>query len=353
MFEREKQMKWSKLKIGAVVTIALILLLLAVFFAGNISNLFSKKVELKAQIHDVAGLRRGAPVWIYGTEVGYVKNIKLDRVYGNIVTMEIDRNILSFIREDSTASVMTMGLLGDKYIEIHVGSPQANPIPPGGVIKGTAQIDLKDVMATAATSIEKFGEFMSKLDRLVNSIEQGRGTIAKLINDPALYNNLNQDAKAFSLLLEDLRNARGTLKRLIEDPSLYERLLKAATSIEEFSKKINDRHGTLQKLVEDPSLYNQTLTAVSELEEFSRKLKEGKGTLEKLIIDPQLYENLDKGAEQLRSILGKVEEGRGLLGAFVRDEELTKELKETILQLKDLLKDIQEHPKKYFKLSLF
>ena len=353
MFEREKQMKWSKLRIGVVITIALVLLLLAVFFAGNISNLFSKKVELKAQIHDVAGLRRGAPVWIYGTEVGYVKNIKLEPLYGNIVTLEIDSNILSFIREDSTASVMTMGLLGDKYLEIHVGSPQTNPIPPGGVIKGTAQIELKDVMATAGTSIEKIGEFVSKLDRLVTVIEQGRGTIAKLINDPALYDNLNQDAKAVSHLVENLRNARGTLKLLIEDPSLYERLLNAAKSIEEFSKKINDSHGTLQKLVEDPSLYNQTLTAVSELEEFSRKLKEGKGTLEKLISDPQLYENLDKGAEQLRSILERVEEGRGLLGAFTRDEELTKELKDTILQLKDLLKDIQEHPKKYFKLSLF
>jgi phospholipid/cholesterol/gamma-HCH transport system substrate-binding protein len=353
MFEREKQMKWSKLRIGVVITFALILLLLAVFFAGNISNLFSRRVELKAQIHDVAGLRRGAPVWIYGREIGYVKNIKLDPVHGNIVTLEIDSNVLSFIKEDSTASVMTMGLLGDKYLEIHVGSPQANPIPPGGVIKGIAQIELKDVMATAATSIEKVGEFVNKLDRLVTEIEQGRGTIAKLVNDPALYDNLNQDAKTFSLLLEDVRNARGTLKRLIEDPSLYERMLNAAASIEEFSKKINDRHGTLQKLVEDPSLYNQTLTAVSELEEFSRKLKEGKGSLEKLITDPQLYENLDKGAEQLRSILGRVEEGRGLLGAFVRDEELTKELKDTILQLKDLLKDIQEHPKKYFKLSLF
>jgi phospholipid/cholesterol/gamma-HCH transport system substrate-binding protein len=353
MSEREKQMRWSKLRIGAILTLALILLFLAVFFAGNISNLFSKKVELEAQIHDVAGLRKGAPVWIYGTEVGYVKDIKLNPVYGNIVTMEIDKKVLSFVREDSTASVMTMGLLGDKYVEIHAGSPQAKPVSPGGVIKGTAQIELSDVMAIAATSIEKIGELISKLDRLVNSIEQGKGTIARFINDPTLYNNLNQDAKTLSLLLENLRNARGTLKLLIEDPSLYQRMLNAAASIEEFSKKINERQGTLQKLVEDSSLYDQTLTAITELEAFSRKLKEGKGTLDKFITDPQLYENLNQAAEQLRSILGRVEEGHGLLGAFTKDEELTKELKETILQLEHLLKDIKEHPKKYFRFSIF
>ncbi len=45
--------------------------------------------------------------------------------------------------------------------------------------------------------------------------------------------------------------------------------------------------------------------------------------------------------------------GRGLLGSFVRDEELTKELKDTILQLKELLKNIQDHPRKYSKFSLF
>jgi len=353
MFDRGKQLRWSKLKIGLVITIALILLLLSVFFAGNIQEFFIRKVELKAQIQDVAGLRRGAPIWIHGTEVGYVKNIKLNPVYGTLVTMEIDRNVLSFIKEDSTASVMTMGLLGDKYIEISAGAPQAPPIRPGEMIKGAAQIELKDVMATAATSIEKMDEFISKLDRLVTKIEQGQGTIAKFISDPALYDNLNKDTKAISLLFEDLRNARGTLKMLIEDRSIYDRILTAATSLEEFSKKINERHGTLQKLVEDPSLYNQTLTAVSELEEFSKKLKEGKGTLEKLINDPELYENLDKGATRLSSILEKIEEGRGLVGAFIKDEELAKELKDTVIQLKDLMKDIKEQPKKYFKFSIF
>jgi phospholipid/cholesterol/gamma-HCH transport system substrate-binding protein len=353
MFEREKQLRWSKLRIGLVITIALILLLLSVFFAGNIQELFMKKVELKAQIQDVAGLRKGAPIWIHGTEVGYVKNIKLNPVYGTTVTMEIDRNVLSFIKEDSTVSVMTMGLLGDKYMEISAGSPQAPPIRSGEMIRGTAQIELKDVMATAATSIEKMGEFIGKLDRLVTKIEQGQGTIAKFISDPALYDNLNKDAKMISLLLEDLRNARGTLKMLIEDPSIYDRILTAATSLEEFSKKINERHGTLQKLVEDPSLYNQTLIAVSELEEFSKKLKQGKGSLEKLINDPELYENLDKGAERLSSVLERIEEGRGLLGAFIKDEELTKELKSTIIQLKELIKDMREHPKNYFRFSVF
>jgi ABC-type Fe3+-hydroxamate transport system substrate-binding protein len=40
-------------------------------------------------------------------------------------------------------------------------------------------------------------------------------------------------------------------------------------------------------------------------------------------------------------------------GAFIRDEELTQELKSTIMELKELMKDIKDHPKKYFKFSIF
>jgi phospholipid/cholesterol/gamma-HCH transport system substrate-binding protein len=353
MFEREKQLRWSKWRIGLVITIALILLLLSVFFAGNIKELFIKKVELKAQIQNVEGLRAGSPVWIHGTEVGYVKNIKLNPVYGTIVTMEIDGDVLSFIREDSQASVMTMGLLGDKYIEISSGSPQAPPIRSGGMIKGKTQIELTHVMGTASASIEKMGEFINKLDRLVSQIEEGKGTMAKLITNPELYDNLNNDAKMISLVLEGIRNARGTLKMLMEDPTLYQRILAAATSIETFSKKIEEGHGTIQKLVEDPSLYNQALTAISELEEFSKKLKDGKGTLGKLITDPELYDNLNKDAARLSSILERIEEGHGLLGAMTKDEKLTKETEDILLQLKELIKDIKENPKKYFKLKIF
>ena len=353
MFEREKHLRWSKLKIGLVITIALVLLLMSVFFAGNIKELFIRKVELKAQIQNVEGLRKGAPVWIHGLEVGYVKNIKLNPVFGTIVTMEIDENVLSFISEDSQASVMTMGLLGDKYIEISPGSPKSPPIHLGELIKGKNQIELTDVMVTVSASIEKMGEFINKLDRLVSETEEGKGTIAKLINNPELYDNLNKDAQMISSVLEEIKNSQGTLKMLLEDPTLYHRILAAATSIETFSKRIEEGHGTIQKLVEDPSLYNQASTAISELEEFSKKLKEGKGTLEKLINDPGLYEKLDKDAARLSSILERIEEGHGLLGAMTKDEKLTREAEDILLELKELVKDMKENPKKYFKLRVF
>jgi phospholipid/cholesterol/gamma-HCH transport system substrate-binding protein len=326
MFDTKKQLRWSKLKVGLVITLALLIMIVAIFFAGGIKEMFSPRIELKAQFMDAKGLRRGAPVWIFGTEVGSVKNIELDPVHGAIVTISVDKSVQKFIKRDAQANILTMGLLGDKYIELSTGSSLAEPIHPGEMIKGGTQIEFSDIMVTVAVAIGKMGEFITKLDNLVVKMEKSEGTVAKFFKDPAIYDNLNQTTKKLSLLLEDIANSRGTMKMLIEDPSLYNKLLTATSSIEEFSKKLNESHGTLKKLVEDP----------------------------------ELYENLNRGSKQLSSILERIDKGEGLAGAFLRNEELAKELSEALLEFKKLsselealVKDIKGHPKKYLKFSIF
>lgn len=326
MFDIKKQLRWSKLKAGLVITIACLALLVAVFFAGNIEKMFSPKAELKVAFRDVRGLRRGAPVWIFGTEVGSVRNIHLDPVHGAIVTVSINESALTFLKKDSQASIMTMGLLGDKYIELNAGSPGAQPLQSGELIKGTEPIQFSQIMETTGVAIEKMGDFINKLDIIVTKMEKGEGTLAKFFTDPAIYNNLNKSTETLSVLLENIRNSEGTLKMLIEDPSLYKKAVTTLSSVEEFSKKLNESSGTLKKLIEDPELYG----------------------------------NLNQAALRLSSILEGVQKGKGTAGAFLSDEELAKDLRDFLLEIKklsseleSLAKDIKEHPKKYFKFSVF
>jgi phospholipid/cholesterol/gamma-HCH transport system substrate-binding protein len=326
MFNTQKQLKWSKLKVGLVLTLALLILVVAVFFAANIQNIFTERVELKIQFTDVMGLRKGAPVWILGIEEGSVKTIKLDPVYGVVVTVSVNRRSLQFVSKQSQATIMTMGLLGDKYIELSAGPPQGESLRPGEMIKGSTETGLKSVMETVGVAIEKISQFIERMDNLVTRIEKGQGTIAKFLNDPALYNNLTEASRHLSGVLADIKDSRGTMKLLIEDPSLYDKALATASSIEEFSKKLNESAGTLKKLIEDPELYG----------------------------------NLNKASSQLSSILEGIEKGKGMAGALIKDEEIVKDLQAVVVEFKKvsteieaLAKDIKEHPKKYFKFSLF
>ena len=360
MFDMKKHIKWSKIKVGLVITIALLTLLVAVFFAGNIQDFFLAKTHLKVQFQEIEGLRRGAPVWILGIEEGSVKNIHLDPVHGVIVTISVNKKVLGYLKRDSRATILTMGLLGDKYVELSTGSPTGQPIQPGETIKGTTEKRVRDLMENSAVTIGKMGEFIVKLDDLVTSFGKGERTIGKLISDPAVYNDLKNATGGLSLLIADMRsfiadvkNSQGTMKKLIDDPTLYNKVVATASGLEEMSKTINKSSGTLKRLIEDPSLYDKMVTTVSDLEAFSKKLKEGHGTLGKLIESPELYESLNKDLKQLSSILERIERGEGLAGALIKNSELSRELEETIVELKNLLKDIKEHPKKYFKFSVF
>ena len=299
MFDAGKQLRWSKLKVGIVITVALLILLITVFFAGNLHSLFARKTELKIYFKNVEGLRTGAPVWILGLEEGSVKDIDLDPAHGVIVTVAIQQRAFAYLKKDSQATILTMGLLGDKYVELSTGSPQANPIQSGDVIEGTTEMGLKHVMETSGEAIGKISQFIKKMDSLVTKVESSQGTIGKFLNDAALYDNLNRATHRLSGLMDDVKNTRGTLGLLIEDPSVYHKLLSAASSIEEFGKRINESSGTLKSLIEDPSLYHRTLEAASQIQAFGKSLNEAQGTLKKMIEDPSVYENLNKDLKEL------------------------------------------------------
>src|SRR5208337_1498931 len=299
MFEMKKQLMWSKLKVGVVVSVALVLLLLTVFFAGGVGDLFMSKAIIRAEIKDVKGLRRGAPVWVSGIEIGSVKHISLDSQYGTVVTMSIIESALPYIRNDSYANVITQGLLGDKYIELNGGTFEAGQIKPGSIIKGAAQLEVKDLVEASSKSMVKVTDFVNKVDMILEHFGKSEGTVSKLLNDPSLYNNLKESSALLQAFMKDLSGSEGSVKMFIKDPSVYNNMLAASSSLEKFSKGIN----------------------------------EGDGTLKRLAGSPELYDNLNSASRKLDSILSEINSGKGAAGVLVRDKELPADIKEAVAGL--------------------
>jgi len=325
MFNMKKQLMWSKLKVGLVITIALAVLFLSAFFAGSIHRIFSPKIQIKAEIRDVRGLRKGAPVWFSGIEIGSVRDISLNK-HGTYVTMSIDKEAIEFVKKDSMASVMTMGLLGDKFVEISAGSPDEEQIAPGDVLKGTVQVEMKDIVEASSKSLAKITDFIVKLESLIDTFEKSQGTVAKFLKDPSVFDNLKETT--------------ATLTQVVRD--------------------INDSEGSFRKFVEDPSVYNRLAHATTSLEEFSNNLNTGEGTIARLARDPEIYDNLNRSSKQLAAIVERIDSGEGLAGTLLSDKEVAIELKDTIIELKnslsefeELITEIKSNPDKYIKFSIF
>src|SRR5271167_2742884 len=123
-----------ELKVGLFVIFGLALGMLAVFLIGDTKQMWEKKVSYKAAFQNVAGLKPGAPIRMGGLDVGTVTGIGHEggaaetRIF---VKMSINKSEAGRIHADTVATVAARGLLGDKMVELSVGTPSEAILPPG------------------------------------------------------------------------------------------------------------------------------------------------------------------------------------------------------------------------------
>ena len=124
-------------RVGVVIAVAALVLVIAVFAVGDQEGVWKRRYELRVKYTDIYGLQTGCNVRLAGLRVGAVKHIEFSRTEpGNlIVVLKVDRNVQSLIRSDSKAIIGTLGLLGDKTVEISVGSPDQEMLEDGGYIQ--------------------------------------------------------------------------------------------------------------------------------------------------------------------------------------------------------------------------
>jgi phospholipid/cholesterol/gamma-HCH transport system substrate-binding protein len=120
--------------VGAFVLLGLGALLFLALKAANLASFGDQKgYTVSAKFDNIGGLKPRAPVRSAGVTVGRVKSIGLDaKTFMGVVTMEIDNDVV--FPKDSSAKILTAGLLGDQYIGIEAGGDEKN-LKGGDVIR--------------------------------------------------------------------------------------------------------------------------------------------------------------------------------------------------------------------------
>jgi phospholipid/cholesterol/gamma-HCH transport system substrate-binding protein len=139
-------MQWAQLRVGIMVIISLIVFAVAVFFISGQAGFFTRHYTLKAYLSSAGELREGAQVRLAGIAVGNVSKIGIspydDRKRAVQVDLKIARTFQKRIRADSLASVETVGLLGDSYVDITRGT-SGEELEDGGEVKTARSKRLK------------------------------------------------------------------------------------------------------------------------------------------------------------------------------------------------------------------
>lgn len=128
--------KLTDLWVGLFVIAGLVAILVLALKAGNLLSFnFSETYQVLAKFDNIGGLKARAPVKSAGVVVGRVANVSFDdQTYEAVVTLAMDRRY-SFPK-DSSAKILTSGLLGEQYIGLEPGG-DSDKLASGGKIKST------------------------------------------------------------------------------------------------------------------------------------------------------------------------------------------------------------------------
>lgn len=210
-----------ELKVGIFVLAGLIIFTMIIFSIGDF-NVLQRGFIVKLRFNDVGNLEVGASVNLMGVEVGEVKDIHfiydkgLDKI---MVELLLWLKEGTEIRENSIAQVRRLGLMGEKYVNLSLGSGDARILQGGDKLYGQDPITIEDVtkefyLATREIkeavhsmndvlgdkrvrddfkqSVKNTKELTEKLDKVIDRIEKAEGTIGKLISEDKIYRDLEE-----------------------------------------------------------------------------------------------------------------------------------------------------------------
>jgi len=270
--------------VGAFIAVAGIVAALVIVLLGSDTMLFSEKVTYHAQFPDVAGLREGAQVRLGGRMVGDVVQVAFGPIAEGsatlVVTLRVRKEFAQRIRQDSVARIGSQGLLGDKLVDLTVGTPKAGPIEDGGWLIGQMPPDPNQLIATAAEAAEHARNILARFDqmsrdlslggtvdeldeavrglhRIVQTVEDGPGSAHEMIYGGTLTAEAHAAIKSYRRAGETLTRAADRVDRLASsvDP---EKIRRASEDLVAVAGDIRAGRGTLGGLLEDPTLYEET-----------------------------------------------------------------------------------------------
>lgn len=323
MTDRTRSLEW---KVGGLILTALALLVLFLVLLGDFRC--EKRVPVVVDFPTSADLKVGAPVKVTGVTVGKVTRVELwggrpdparnNRPVGVRVTLAIDADAAGMLRHDALFRLTTLGILGEKYVEVSPGSPEAPSVPADWVFVGKGPMNLDAVGSDAGTLVADISSFLSE------NRENLRESIA----------NIRQVTAQASQILEESRPViRRTLARLDqisagigEETRNGATVAEAVAAVRDLARRVDRGIGPVLDAL--PGTVREVQRLATDGSQVARDLAA-------LVVAAR--PDLLALVAQVRGIVQGVAEGKGTVGGLLAEREIYDDLVA-------LMKDIKRHP---------
>ena len=237
----------SNWKLGMFVIIGLILFIITIYFVGKQQNLFGDTFNLKSKFKTVSGLKVGNNVRFSGINVGTVSEIEIINDSSVQVVLLMEEDVQKYIKKDAMASIGSDGLMGDKVMTISPGVASNETVKDNDFIKSKSAVEMEDLMISVKTTLDNAGLITAQLAEFTNSMNNGEGTLSKLMKDKEFANslkktlvNLEVSTNEFSRFTASMNNGKGILSKVVNDERLGTKVDSTMSNLEKTSKKLTE-----------------------------------------------------------------------------------------------------------------
>jgi phospholipid/cholesterol/gamma-HCH transport system substrate-binding protein len=356
---RRKQISWTELRLGIFVLVGLFVLAAAIFYVTG--GPLGPKYRLTTYLPEVAGLANGAPVRVDGVEVGNVETIRLlprtaggkaaDKLKNIEVVMRIDRRYQNDILSDSAASLVTEGLLGNRYVNITRGFTGV-PLKEGQELPGGEEKAMKEVVARSAELLGNLTALTDNVGELIEGVKAGRGSLGKLLTDEQAYHHLNSILAKGDDVIGTVQSGRGTIGKLVTSDEMYTKVDTGLNHVNTLLADVRGQKGTIGKLMYDTALYEQAKQALAGGNALIKDVRDGKGTMGKLATDDSLFNNLKSASTNVASAAAKLNDNTTTAGKMFSDPKLYDNLAGLTGDMRLLIGDFRQNPKKFLRIKI-
>jgi phospholipid/cholesterol/gamma-HCH transport system substrate-binding protein len=285
----------TEAKVGLLVLGGSIVLLWMTFVVGKFDFGANKGYTIDAVFDSVAGLDAKAAVRMAGVKIGTVEKVELFDSRAKVI-MRIFPEVQ--IKRGVKAGIKTMGLLGEKFVELAPPESSAEAALPAnaGYLKESDQIQVTSSPSDVDKLISQLSGISDDIKQITSSLRQVFGT--------------ERGTRSMEDILADLRqttqNIRDFSHMLNSDGSeLVMRLNELTASL---NGVVGENRDNLKMTMENIREASKSAElALASIENAANKIDRGEGTLGKLVSDDSVYNNIDSAAKGISEYASRVE----------------------------------------------
>ncbi len=285
--------------VGLFILLGVLFLVAGILMVGNLHETFKKKMMIVSLFDDVSGLQAGNNVSFSGVKIGIVSQLRFFGKNQVEVHMKIETKVQEYIRKDALVKIGTDGIIGNKMLVIYGGSANVAQIEEGDTLGVEKTFSSEDMINTLQENNKNFLAITTDFKVISKRLAEGEGTIGKMLNDNAVYANINAATAS-------LRNASVKAEQLV-------------SSLADFSAGLNKKGTLANELVTDTVVFNSLKSSVLQLQQmadtatvFISNLKQAEQNVNTpigvLLHDEKAGANLKESIKNLESSSKKLDE---------------------------------------------